>query len=104
MTVTETVTAAPAAAPAPSPAPANGPTDPHRNGKFLLGSQIESGTWQCGESKTIGTGSDQLDMAYWEVTAQSNDIVENGNDTIAVIGDDGYTVTLSGCATTWVKV
>ena len=37
-------------------------------------------------------------MAYWEVTAQSNDIVENGNDTIAVIGDDGYTVTLSGCA------
>jgi hypothetical protein len=107
VTVTETITVAPAPAAAPAAAapaaPATGPADQHKNGKFLLGSQIESGTWQCAESKTIGTGSNQLDMAYWEVTAQNNDIVENGNDTIAVIGDEGYTVTLSGCATNWVK-
>ncbi len=94
-----TVTAEPAA-----PKAGTGPDDPKANGKFLLGSQINSGTWQCSEAKKIGTGSSEMEMAYWEVTAQDNSIVHNGNDTIAVIGGEGYTVTLSGCATTWTKV
>ena len=93
-----TVTAEPAA-----PKAGTGPDDPKNNGKFLLGSQINSGTWQCSEAKKIGTGSNEMDMAYWEVTDQANGIVENGNDTIAVVGSEGYTVTLSGCATTWTK-
>lgn len=51
------------------------------------------------EAKTMGG----QDMTYWEVTGQDNDIIENGPDTIAVV-NDGYTLTLQGCATTWVKV
>jgi hypothetical protein len=104
VTVTEKAEAPAAAPAAPAPAAAKGPGDPHKNGKFLLGSQIDSGTWQCDESETIGSGSNQIDMAYWEVTSETNDIVNNGNDTIAVVGDEGHTVTLKGCKTNWVKV
>lgn len=89
-TVTATVTAA-AAAPAASADPGGAKA----NGKFLVGSQVSSGTWQCDKAG---------DMPYWSVNGQDNSIIDNGLDTIAIVSDSGYTLTLQGCSSLWNKV
>jgi hypothetical protein len=97
-----TVTVTEAAAPA-QPAPAAAATaDPatKKNGKYLIGTQIEPGTWQCSEAETLG----DLDTASWKVSDQANEIISIELDTIAIVPSDGYTVDLSGCATSWAKV
>jgi hypothetical protein len=98
VTVTVTEPAAPAAAPPAAAATA----DPgsKKNGKYLIGTQIEPGTWQCSESETLG----DIDTASWKVSDQANEIISIELDTIAIVPGDGYTVDLSGCATTWTKV
>jgi len=92
-TVTATVTAAPAAPAAP--AASADPGGAKANGKFLVGSQVSSGTWQCDKAG---------DLPYWSVNAQDNSIIDNGLDTIAIVSDSGYTLTLAGCASLWNKV
>jgi hypothetical protein len=88
--VTVTVTAAPAA-----PAASADPGGAKANGKFLVGSQVSSGTWQCDKAG---------DLPYWSVNAQDNSIIDNGLDTIAIVSDSGYTLTLQGCSSVWNKV
>lgn len=88
--VTVTVTAAPAA-----PAASADPAGPKDNGKFLVGSQVSSGTWQCDKGD---------ELPYWSVNAKDNSIIDNGLDTIAVVVDNGYMLTLGGCQTLWKKV
>lgn len=90
VTATATVTAAPAA-----PAASADPAGAKANGKFLVGSQVSSGTWQCDKAG---------DLPYWSVNAQDNSIIDNGLDTIAIVSDSGYTLTLQGCSTLWNKV
>jgi len=92
-TVTATVTAAPAAPAAP--AASADPGGAKANGKFLVGSQVSSGTWQCDKAG---------DLPYWSVNAQDNSIIDNGLDTIAIVSESGYTLTLQGCSTLWNKV
>jgi len=98
VTVTVTESAAPAVA---APAAA-APADPasKKNGKYLIGTQIEPGTWQCSEAETLG----DIDTASWKVSDQANEIISIELDTIAIVPSDGYTVDLSGCATMWTKV
>ncbi len=98
VTVTVTEPVAPAA---PAPAAASN-ADPasKKNGKYLIGTQIEPGTWQCSEAETLG----DIATASWKVSDQTNEIISIELDTIAIVPSDGYTVDLSGCATTWAKV
>lgn len=106
-TVEKTVTAKP---PAPRTVtetaepdePSTDPNGPKANGKYLIGSQVSGGTWQCAEAETIG--GDNLETAYWSVNAKDNEIIDNGIDTIAIVDGSGYTLELNGCATTWTKV
>jgi len=104
---TVTVTAPPVTVTAPPPAPVtvtvtaqpNAPTadpaGPKKDGKFMVGSQIEPGTWQCDKPGSF---------PFWTVHDQANGIVDNGLDSIAIITDEGYTVELDGCSSTWTKV
>lgn len=88
-----TVTAAPAA---PAVRTANtDPAGPKANGKFLIGSQVLPGTWQCDKP-----GS----MPNWTVNAQDNSIIDIELDSIAIVPDSGYTLTLGGCNGLWSKV
>jgi hypothetical protein len=98
VTVTVTEAAAPAAA-APAAAATADPAS-KKNGKYLIGTQIEPGTWQCSEAETLG----DIDTASWKVSDQANEIISIELDTIAIVPSDGYTVDLSGCATMWTKV
>ena len=103
--VTKTVTAPPVTVTAPPPAPVTvtaqpnaattDPAGPKKDGKFLVGSQIETGTWQCDKPGSL---------PYWSVNDQANGIVDNGLDSIAIITEEGYTAQLDGCSSTWVKV
>lgn len=87
-TVTATVTATPPAAPT-APAASADLGGAEANSKFLVGSQVSSGTWQCDKAG---------DLPYWSVNAQDNSIIDNGLDTIAIVPDSGYTLTLEGCS------
>jgi len=104
---TVTVTAPPVTVQAPAPAPVtvtvtaqpnaatSDPGGPKKDGKYLIGSQLTPGTWQCDKPGSF---------PFWTVHDQADDIVNNGLDTIAIVTDEGYTVDLDGCASTWVKV
>lgn len=100
--VTQTVTAPPAtvtvtaqpAAPA-APAASADPAGPKKNGKYLVGSQIAPGTWQC-DKETSGI--------YWEVDDKTGEIMSNGLDSIAIVPDDGYTFAMNDCSSLWNKV
>lgn len=84
-----TVTAAPAA-----PAAGKAPGEAKRNGNYLIGSQIEMGTWQCDAPSA---------MPYWSVKSESNDLLDNGIESIATIAE-GFKAELSGCDSVWTKV
>ena len=108
-TVTETVTPAPVTvtetapppapvtvtAPAPAPAASADPGGAKKNGKYLIGSQVSGGTWQCDNPGSL---------PYWSVNAQDNEIIDNGIDSIAIVPDSGYTLELDGCNSLWNKV
>jgi hypothetical protein len=88
----ETVTAA-AAAPA-APAAGKAPGDPKKNGNYLIGSQIEGGTWQCDNPSSL---------PYWSVKSETNELLDNGIESIATI-QEGFKAELSGCNSVWTKV
>ena len=99
-TVTATV-AAPALTPATvtvtaeaNPASAD-PAAPKANGKYLVGSQVAPGTWQCAEP---------TDSVHWRVDDQAGELMDIGLDSIAILNPGGYTIKLAHCDSAWVKV
>ena len=87
-----TVTAAPA--PPAAPAAGKAPGDPKKNGNYLIGSQLEGGTWQCDNPSS---------MPYWSVKSETNELLDNGIESIATI-QEGFKAELSGCNSIWTKV
>jgi hypothetical protein len=67
------------------------------NGDYLVGRDIETGTWQCRD------GGGRLSL-YWETDTKSGDIIDNDLGSIARVLSNAYTVKLSGCNGDWTKV
>lgn len=65
------------------------------NGDYLVGTDIEPGTYQC---------KDATDRLYWEADDSSGEIIDNDLGSIARFGSDAYTIKLSGCAGDWTRV
>ncbi|MEJ7648636.1 MAG: hypothetical protein WKF57_06215 [Nakamurella sp.] len=78
-TVQVTVTAEPAGTSVP-------------NGDYLVGKDIEPGTYQC---------KDATDRLYWEADDASGEILDNDLGSIARFTSEAYTIKLSGCAGDW---
>lgn len=81
-TVAVTVTAEPAGASVP-------------NGDYLVGKDIEPGTYQCKD------GGENL---YWSADDSSGEIIDNDLGSIARFTSAAYTIKLSGCAGDWKRV
>lgn len=80
-------------APAPEdPAPTSGSVE---NGDYIIGSEIESGTYKCGDGG---------DLTRWEVNDQANEFIDGGIDTVATVPASGFVVKLNDCNTSWTKV
>lgn len=62
------------------------------NGDYLVGKDIEPGTYQCKD------GGSNL---YWEADDNSGEIIDNDLGSIARFTSDAYTIKLSGCAGDW---
>jgi len=83
-TATKTVTAQP-----PAPAGTFG------DGTYIVGKDIQPGTYQASKPNPSGTG-----LCYWETRTSDGEIGENGvNDGVMFVGSDAFSVRTDGCGT-----